>query len=192
MEWWQTLLIALCPSILSTIVAIVVPIVQMKDSAKERKDKYEAEQKLHAYQRRFNMETEIYKEVYEKLMEMVSECLTLFEEADIDTARKQKDKSDFKNVYDNVCKAHNEANISINKYAIFIPDEWYKKFLRIKVLCRCEIRDFEKYIIQDQLEGKTSKDIIQESKNRTVEIARIYGELVDDLRKYLSEFGMQV
>ena len=191
MEWWQTLLIALCPSILSTVVAIVVPIVQITSAQKERKDNYESDKKLHVSQMRLDMEFEIYKEVSEKVMELVSQAVILFDDIDLDAVRKQKDKKGFHEIYNDVSKLLNIANLSINKHAIFIPDEWYQKFLKIKVLCLKQLQDFDKYVLQDKWNGKTSKDIKNQSDSRVTEIGSLFRELVKGLRKYLSEFGSQ-
>lgn len=189
MEWWQTLLIGLCPSILSTIVAIVVPVTQSVSAKKERLAKYESDKKQHVSRKRLDMEFEIYKELSEKVMALVSQALILFENIDIDGAHKQKDKTAFMNAFDKVSKLHNEANIAINKHAIFIPEKWYKKFLDIKVLCLTQLEDFDKYIIQDKWEGKTSQDIKKLSATTNRKIGEVFNELVSGLRTYLTEFG---
>ena len=187
MEWWQTLLIALCPSILSTIVAIVIPVTQMVNAKKERLAKYDSDKKQHISRKRLDMEFEIYKELSEKIVTLGVNSLSLFDKSfDYSSiGKKIPVDNDFKS-QNMVTNLLNDANESIYKYAVFIPAEWYEKFDQIKKLCREQLCAFEDYVILGKIDDKDIEAIKTECEQRNKDISDVFDELVSELRKYIA------
>lgn len=191
MEWWQSLLIALCPSILSTVVAIVVPVTQIRSAKKERLAKYEFDKRQHISRKRLDMEFEIYKELSEKVVALVTTCLGLLFNSEFDYNQigiKTQDNEDIE-THDSLIDLLNEANEAINKYAIFIPEKWYVKFEQIKNMCRQQINEFRDYAIDGKLKNKSIQNIKKECDKRYDKIDHIFDDLVSELREYISKLG---
>ena len=184
MEWWQTLLIALCPSILSTIVAIVVPVTQMVNAKKERLAKYESDKKQHVSQMRLDMEFSIYKELSEKVTTLVASCLgnifySNFDYSQVGVIKQQKKDI---TIYDELVGLFNDANVAINKYAAFMPQESFDKFEQLKDLCRKHIESFWDYVVQGKLNNQSTKSVKKECDDRHDEIQSKFIELENQLR----------
>ena len=187
MEWWQTLLISLSSSVVTAVIALIVPLVQLKHEKEERKAQYENERKQHISQMRLDMEFDIYKELSEKVVALAVNCLALFDD-DFDYSQiKQREATD-KDVKlrNKVAKLQNDANESIYKYAIFIPKEWYDKFNKIKYLCCKQVYAYEDYFIFKKLKNIKIDTIKDECEKRNKEISDVFNELVNELRKYIA------
>ena len=190
MQWWQTLLIALCPSILSTIVAIVVPVTQIRSAKKERLAKYQYEMEQYISHTRFDMEFEIYKELSEKVVTLVSYCLSLFsKEFDYSSIGTPSQNDDDFSKHNKIVTLLNDANEAINKYAVFIPEKWYEKFDQIKVLCRKQLDASGDYILDGKIGNRTIRSIKNECKKRNRQINNVFDELVNELREYILKIG---
>ena len=78
MNWWQSLLIATIPAILTGIVSFLVANQQVKVAKKELEEKYIKENELYVSKTRFDKEFSIYQELLEKFVSMVIDCGNLF------------------------------------------------------------------------------------------------------------------
>lgn len=190
MQWWQTLLIALCPSVLSTIVAIVVPVTQIRNAKKETLAKYEYEIKQYISHRRFDMQFDVYVELSEKVVELAVKSLGLFtEKFDYSKLGKVSATNDEVRSFNKIINLQNDANKAIYKYAVFIPKNLYEKFDQLKISCRKQTNAYRVYYIDKQLKGKTIDTIKAECKKINNEISKLYNELVVELRNYIYNLG---
>ena len=187
MEWWQSLLIALIPSILTASITLTVSLVQIKRAKTEIEAKHESDRKQHISRMRLDMEFSIYKELSEKVVALAMNSLRLFhEEFDYNKiGNPSQDNQDFE-LQNELVILLNDANAAINKYAIFIPEKWYDKFIYIKHLCREQLHAFNDYVLDGKLKNKTVKAIKTECKKRYDEINDVFDGLVSELREYIA------
>ena len=78
MEWWQSLLIALIPALIAGFVSWLISYQQIKNAKKEFVLRCDLENKKYITKARFDMEFSIYKELSEKILEMVGCVSELF------------------------------------------------------------------------------------------------------------------
>lgn len=64
--WWQSLLIAIGPAIITAFISWFISHTQINNAKKELKEKYENEKKLYIRKTQFDNEFNIYKELSEK------------------------------------------------------------------------------------------------------------------------------
>ena len=191
MEWWQSLLMALIPSTLTASITLTVALVQIRRAKTEIEAKRESDRKQHVSRMRLDMEFAIYKELFEKVIELVSNCIVMFRDIEIKNAYSPKEIAEFQKIINEVSNLYNEANISIHKYAIFIPDRWYNEFTKLKTLCLDHLEAFKNYVIFGNPESKQKEGIEAEVRDRGIEIANILNALIVDLREYLSKLGAE-
>ena len=187
MDWWQTLLISLSSSVITAVIALIVPLVQLKHEREERKAQYENDKKQHISQMRLDMEFDIYKELSEKVVSLIVNCIGLFDDNfDYDKIGQKTPSDEDINLQNKIAKLQNEANEAVYKYAIFIPKEWYDKFNKIKKLCTEQLCAFEDYVLFKKLKNKKIETIKNECEKRNKEISDVFNELVNELRKYIA------
>ncbi len=186
MTWWQSLLIAIIPAIITAFISWIISYTQINNTKKELKEKYENESKLYIRKTQFDNEFKIYKELSEKTVTMVSDIVSnifpsglVFEHKDLN-ARKQYQVKMY-----NMCEtSFTEAHKAINKYACFIPKNWYERFIAIKQLCALQLKSFFAYEINCPLNSGYDT---QECYQRTSKIEEEILKLIDDLRTYIND-----
>ena len=194
MDWWQSLLISLIPAVIAGFVSWLVSHQQMKNKEKEFGLRCDLENKQYITKARFDMEFSIYKELSEKILEMI-ECVSelfpdgLYEEL----LEKEKRLQSRKEKYNKACMAYNGANTAIRKYAVFIPEAIYKKFCDVKKLCHMQLNWYPDLRLE-----KHDSDVVKEWKDeqraccrRTREISEALNSLVVDLRAYLEKLDVK-
>ena len=191
MTWWQSLLIALVPATITAAITLAVCLIQNHKTKKEFLKKYELEQKNHISQTRFDTEFAIYKEISEKLVTLVSRCVsTVFPRGPYYEPQDATAKLEYrKDVYKQLTEDLAEANIAINKYAVFVPKKWYEQFVEIKNLCRLQITFyFELDILNVYQSGCEGQGEIRIAcYERTKIINDKFDTIVDELREYIRE-----
>ena len=184
MTWWQSLLIAIVPAALTAFISWFVSYNQILNAKKELIEKYENESKLHISKRRFDTAFEIYKELCEKFVTMVSDVLNLFPAGLYYEPKDEKSRFDY---YHTLYKRCNESihlsNLAINKYACFIDKAMYNEFIELQKLCVYQTNLFFSYRILNQTDNK-----ITECYKRTTEIGGRVDMLMDKLREHISMF----
>lgn len=187
MEWWQSLLIALIPAVITAGITLAVSLVQIKRAKMEMVAKYETDKKQHISKMRLDMEFSIYKELSEKVVSLVTNCFRLFP-YDFNYSRIGKPSqsdADFE-LHNNIASLLNDANEAINKYAIFIPKKWYEKFEHLKLLCKEQLISFGDYVLDGKTRNKTGRAVKNECNKRDDEIENVFDELVSELREYIA------
>lgn len=190
MTWWQSLLIAIGPAIITAFISWIISFTQIRNTKKELKEKYDNENQLYIKKSQFDNEFNIYKELSEKTAVMVSDVVTnifptglVFKHKDLN-ARKQYQVK----IY-NMCEnSFYEAHKAINKYACFISKGWYERFVSIKQLCAVQLKSFFAYEINCPL--NTGYDT-NECYQRTIKIEEEVNKLIEDLRIYINELTKQ-
>lgn len=183
--WWQSLLIAIGPAIITAFISWFISHTQINNAKKELKEKYENEKKLYIRKTQFDNEFNIYKELSEKTVTMVSDIVSniypsglVFEHKDLNARKQYQIK-----IY-NMCEiSFTEAHKAINKYACFIPKSWYERFIAIKQLCALQLKSFFAYEINCPI--NTGYDT-QECYKRTTKIEEEVVKLIDDLREHIN------
>ena len=92
-----------------------------------------------------------------------------------------------KGVYQQLTQDLAEANIAINKYAVFVPKNWYEQFVEIKNLCRFQINLYFELDIQNvyQTGCEGQGEIRIACYERTKTINDKFDAIVDGLREYI-------
>lgn len=195
MNLWQSLLIALVPAAIAAGVSILTAILQINKAKADIDKQYDLKTRLHISQLRYDTEFAIYKELSEKLVTLISDCISnLFpcvqtvEPTDIQSRLNYR-----KSVYCKVEKAFKEAHYAINKYAIFIPEEWYKEFVLLKNLCRIQIQT---YFVLGIIKcgaplSEEENKIKDECCLRSKEIEEKFDAFVIKLRKHVNELNIK-
>ena len=194
MEWWQYLLISLIPAIITGFVSWLISHIQIKSAKKEFILRSNLENKQYITNARFDMEFAIYKELSEKILEMVRYVCELFpyglyrEPSDREERLQLRKKN-----YELACNAYNEANTSIRKYAVFIPEKFYKKFCDIRQLCYMQLNwypDLQLHSLNTGAENEMN-DERNACWRRTKEINDSLDVLIGDLRAYLEKLNIK-
>lgn len=180
MTWWQSLLIAIVPALITAGISLFVSIKQLKRTKKEIVEKYEAENNLYITKTRFSMEFDIYKELSEKYVRLVMHIINLFP---LDGVAVQL----YENYIDLACVYLDDAAATANKYAIFIPQNWYDRFTIIINLCRFQIEGYNKFYYGAMI---GNNDFREQCYNRTKEIKEAFDSLVVELRAHINSLGI--
>lgn len=189
MEWWETLLISLMPAI----IAAAISLLQLKRAKKEFEDKYSLDKKSHISQTRFDTEFAIYKELSGVFVNMIRDINQLFPKGLYYTpVRKELELEYNKELYDRSQKSLNEATRVICSYAIFVPEDWFNRFMNICNECYIQNRMF--FDNKVAFPEHSNQNIIDECFIRNEKINNEYGELIKELRKYIKslENGGQI
>lgn len=190
MTWWQSLLIALIPAIITATISWLICNKQIQNARKEQSEKYAMEKRNHVSKIRFEKEFSIYQELSEKFITMVMDTCALFPQGlyyePVDEQEKEKYYKEF---YSNIQESYNQANKAVNKYAIFIPEKWYDKFMEIRTECHLQARLF--YALNFAKTLKKESDKVLECFNRTKRIEEMTRDLKKDLRKYIEELDVK-
>ena len=124
------------------------------------------------------MECDIYKELSEKLVTLVMYVMNLFplekESIQVDRGYLQKTNNYL-----------NDAVSAINKYAVFIPKNWYDKFVIITGLCNLQIQNYDKLMTN---RGNVVQELCVE---RTRNIKNSFDDLVLELRTHINTLGLK-
>lgn len=180
MNWWQTLLISAIPAI----IAAVISLLELSRAKKELREKYLLDKKTYISRTRFDTEFEIYKELSTSFVNMIRDTNQLFPKGFYySPANKESELQYNKELYGRSEKSFNEATRVICSYAIFIPEDWFNRFMNICNECYYQNRMFfdNKVAFPDQVNQK----IIDECFIRNDRINNEYGELIKELRKYI-------
>lgn len=180
MNWWQSLLIALVPAIITAFISWLISHTQIKNAKKELKEKYENENKLYVSKTRFAMEFDIYKELSEKFVTLVMHVLNLFPLGD-------KIVQLYENYLDVARVYLNDASSAINKYAIFIPKNWYDRFTGIINLCRAQIDGYNDFYFGTKIRDNQFRE---DCCKRTEDIKDAFDNLVEELREHINSLGV--
>lgn len=188
MNWWQSLLIALVPAaltaLISAIVAIGVAQKEINNKTRELQEKYNAEKRLYINKAAFDSQYSILVELCEKTFTMVSDVVSnLFPNVlkfdPLDTDARQEY---YKKIY-NLCEtSFTAAHKAINKYACFIPKEWYVKFVEIKTQCAIQLKGF--FFVKIACPPDANLDTTQYY-DRTATIEKNTEKLIEELRKHI-------
>ena len=192
--WWQSLLISIAPAVITGFLSwLLAKGNSKKELAKlkeEIKTKSINEQKTYISRIKFDKEFAIYQDLSEKFITMVMDVGNLFPEGLYYEPLDEKQKIEYrKEIYNMAEKSFQEANRTINKYAIFMPEEWYDKFIEIKKLCFLQIRYFAEYRFIHVSE--VISEPITKCFSRTSEITDKVSKLIKELRKYLEELDVK-
>ena len=194
MEWWQSLLISLIPAVIAGFVSWLVSHQQMKNTKKEFVLRCDLENKQYITKARFDMEFSIYKELSEKVLEMVRYTSDLFPQGLYQEPQEKEERLNYrKNKYESARISYNEANTSIRKYAVFIPEEFYKKFCSIRELCYMQLNWYPDFQL-GTLDSGVANELKEERSacwRRTKEISEALNLLVVDLRAYLEKLDVK-
>lgn len=191
MNWWQSLLISLSSSIVTAVITLIVPLVELKHAKEEREAQYETEKRQHISHMRLDMEFSIYKELSEKVVSVITYCLGYFfdDYFDFSLIGKKSSRDEDIKIHDNLVDLINEANKAINMYAAFIPTQWFEKFDQMKLLCSEQLDAYSKYVLDGDLGNKSVKTVKKECRKRYIKISDEFDKLVVELRKYISALG---
>ena len=191
-EWLLSMLVSFILATLSTIISTLIANKRTKKEILAKQEelvqKYELDKKQHISNKRLDMEFEIYKELSEKVVTLVANCLGLLFDNNFDynqIGNRKRNKYDI-DTFDEIVKLSNVANEAINKYAIFIPEKWYNKFQEVKGLCKNQLDAFYDYVIEGNLKNKSIQNIKKECRNRFYRIGNLFVDLVNELRTYIS------
>lgn len=194
MNWWQSLLIALVPAVITAGITLAISLLQNNKTKLELLKKYQLEQSYHISQTRFDMEFAIYKEISEKIVSLAIFIQNLFPQGiyqePIDETAKH---SYYEELHRKTCDYLDEANLTINKYAIFINEEWYNRFLEIKALCvtQAKLFNFLRVNKSSLTPCKEADDALRGCFARTKEISDKFDGLIKDLRKYIQNMDIK-
>lgn len=193
-NWWQSLLIALIPAVLtaliSAIVAVGVAQKEINNKTRELQEKYNAEKKLYINKATFESEYNILLELCEKTFTMVSDVVSnLFPNGlTYDAINANANREYYIKLY-NICDASfTAAHKAINKYACFLPEKWYNKFVDLKQQCGIQLRFFFflKISCTTNIEFDTS-----DCYKRTTSIAQNAESFIKELRKHIESLTLK-
>lgn len=186
-NWWQSLLIALIPAVLtaliSAIVAVAVAQKEIKNKTRELQEKYSAEKKLYINKATFESEYNILLELCEKTFTMVSDVVSnLFPNGVTNAINANANKDYYIKLY-NICDtSFTAAHKAINKYACFLPEKLYNKFVDIKQQCGIQLRFF--FFLKISCPTDAGFDE-KECYNRTTSIEKNTENFIKELRKHI-------
>ena len=190
MTWWQSLLIALIPAIITSLISILICFKQINNSRKEQKEKFKMEKINYVSKIRFEKEFSIYQELSEKFITMVIDTSQLFPCGIYYESENEKEREkNYEKLYKNIEQSYNETAKIINKYAIFIPEKWHKKFNEIRSECYLQARMFYELHFTKNLTPESDKII--DCYAKTNKINKSVKELVKDLREYLESLDVK-
>lgn len=194
MTWWQSVLIALIPAALTAFISWLISYQQIRNTKKELQLQYDSENKLYITKTRFDMEFSIYKELCEKVLEMVMDTSSLFPRGlynePLDEAERKKYREE---KYKKAANSFNEANTTIRKYAAFIPEQHYENFCEIRKLCAMQLNWYPDFRLGglDSDSRKELNDKQQACWKRTEEINEKLDSLIKALREYLERLDVK-
>ena len=186
-NWWQSLLIALVPAIITAFISWLISYTQIKSTKKELKEKYENEKKLYINKARFDTEFSIYKELSEKVVTMVMDVMELFPIKLVSNYERTNKEYQIK-IYNKSAQSCTEAITSINKYACFIPKIWYEKFVNLRRKCSQQLSSFYFYRLQTAEDNQATAECYKYTK----EISQDIDALIDELRIYINSIAEEV
>lgn len=185
MNWWQSLLIAIIPALITAGISMLVSLKQLKRAREEIEEKYRAENKLYVDKAAFDNEYSIFRELCEKTFTMVSDTIsnlfpsTLVFKSNVPAREREFNIDTYK-----MCQgSFNEAHKAISKYACFISKKWYNQFVEIKTQCAIQLRCF--YYCKLVCPSDDGLDL-SECYKRTTVIESKAEKLMDELRQYIS------
>ena len=197
MNWWQSLLIALVPAIITALFSAVVAIAVAKnniDHAKqELQNKYQLERNSYIKKIRFDTEFEIYKEISEKLISLAIFIQKLFPQGiHYEPVDPNERIENYLKLNTQASEYITAANMAINSHAAFIKEEWYNRSLEIKALCvkQANLFYFLKLNSPQRFSGIGDKEE-QDCYQRTNEITDKVDILIKDLRIYIQNMETQ-
>lgn len=192
--WWQSLLISLVPAIITAGITLLISLIQNNKTKIELLKKYQLERSNHISQTRFDMEFGIYKEISEKLVTLAIFIQNLFPQGYYQEPIDETSKHlYYEELHTKTCEYLDEANVTINKYAVFIKEEWYDRFLEIKALCVTQSKFFNFLRVNKAslTPCKEADDAERGCFARTKEISDKFDGLIKDLRKYIQNMDMK-
>ena len=162
-----------------------VSLKQLKRAREEIEEKYKAENKLYVDKAAFDSEYSILQELCEKTFTMVSDVVSnlfpnglVFEPFDHDEKREY-----YMRTYNLCQESFILAHKAINKYACFLPEKWYNKFVELKKQCAIQLKCF--FFCKISCASNANLDTTQ-CCNRTGAIEKDTEVLISELRQYIS------
>jgi len=146
-------------------------------------------QKNHISKVQFDMEIMIYRELSEKILDMIETNSKLYVENIAMRNNQPFDLDRFRHeAHDRAFQAYHDANRAININAFFIPQELYVLFDDIRKKCYQQIIDFRcLYLYETQPSPQLMQKDAEELKKQAEEITKKQKEIILTMREYLDK-----
>ena len=138
---------------------------------------------------RFDLEIEVYRQLSETVVAMVSDNSALFPFGMYREPQNEEEKKNFyRENYSRAAQSYNTANSAINRNTPFIPEQLHKQFTDIADKCRIQLIMFGELKIHNPSEG--DGQVYRESCERTKTINSELDTLMTSLRSHIASLDV--
>lgn len=192
----NTFLQYILPSLIAALAAIIASVISIFVSKSKIKNEIEKQQKQffldnakHIRQMHNEERFKIYHSLSEKSLEMVQTALMLFPPF-LDYLPKNLEERNelYKTRYKEATTAYDSFSKCLFSNAPFIDENFYKKLINYREMCRLQIMFYPDLILQKS-EGydESYEKLMSECWNRGTQIATIQEQIIAEIRKAIQE-----